>query len=80
MIGVAATIAAPTIVKTLLVDYLLDNDRALDEEAVRLAVAAHARHAETPYNALLAAGCDRHEARRQVAHQIRSLLDTWQRP
>ena len=54
--------------------------KALDEEAVRLAVAAHARHAETPYDALLAAGCDRHEARRQVAHQIRSLLDAWQRP
>ena len=54
--------------------------KALDEEAVRLAVAAHARHAETPYGALLAAGCDRHEARRQVAHRTRSLLDTWQRP
>ncbi len=53
--------------------------KALDEEAVRLAVAAHVRHAETSYDGLLAAGCDRHEARRQVAHQVRSLLDTWQR-
>ncbi len=53
--------------------------KALDEEAVRLAVIAHVRHTETPYDASLAAGCERHEARRQVAHQIHSLLDAWQR-
>jgi len=53
--------------------------KALDEEAVRLAVGAHVRHVKTPYDKLLAMGCDRHEARRRVEHQVHSLLDTWQR-
>ena len=53
--------------------------KAFDEEAVRLAVVAHIRHVETPYDELLAAGRDRHEARRQVEEQVRSVLDTWQR-
>lgn len=53
--------------------------KALDEEAVRLAVVAHARHAMTSYDELLAGGWDRYEARRQVAHQIHAVLDSWQR-
>jgi hypothetical protein len=53
--------------------------KALDEEAVRLAVVAHIRHTKTSYDELLAAGCDRQEARRQVAHQIQSVLECWQR-
>jgi hypothetical protein len=53
--------------------------KALDEEAVRLAVVAHVRHAKTSYDELLARGCDRQEARRQVAHQIQSILECWQR-
>jgi hypothetical protein len=53
--------------------------KALDAEAVRLAVAAHVRHAETSYDELLARGCDRHEARRQVAQQVDSVLSRWRR-
>lgn len=53
--------------------------RALDEEAVRLAVAAHIRHVRTPYDDLLARGRDRREARRLVADQVRSVLDGWRR-
>jgi hypothetical protein len=51
----------------------------LDEEAVRLAVVAHVRHVNTPYDGLLAGGHDRHAARREVAGQVRSVLDSWQR-
>jgi hypothetical protein len=50
----------------------------LDEEAVRLAVVAHIRHVKTPYDQLLAAGQDRHEARRQVENQVHSVLHKWQ--
>ncbi len=53
--------------------------KELDEEVVRLAVGAHVRHVKTSYDALLAAGHDRQEARRQVADQVRSILDGWQR-
>jgi hypothetical protein len=54
--------------------------RSYDEEAVRLAVQAHIRHVETPYDKLLASGQDRHEARRQIESQVRSVLAAWQRP
>ncbi len=37
--------------------------KALDDEAVRLAVIAHLHHVETAYDELLAAGRDRHDAR-----------------
>jgi len=50
-----------------------------DEEAVRLAVLAHIRHVETPYDRLLASGRDRHQARRAIDAQVRSLLAAWQR-
>jgi hypothetical protein len=50
----------------------------LAEQAVHLAVAAHVRHINTPYDQLLAAGQERHEARRQVESQVRSLFDKWQ--
>jgi hypothetical protein len=53
--------------------------RALDEEAVCLAVIAHIRHVQTPYDDLLARGQDRREARRLVTDQVRSVLDRWQR-
>jgi hypothetical protein len=53
--------------------------KSLDEEAVRLAVVAHVRHAKTSYDELLAGGCDRQEARRRVAQQIQSILECWQR-
>lgn len=53
--------------------------KALDEQAVRLAVVARIRHVQTPYDDLLARGQDRREARRLVADQVRSVLDSWQR-
>jgi hypothetical protein len=53
--------------------------KQLDEDAVRLAVVAHIRHAETQYDRLLATGCDRWEARAQVEPQIYSVLDRWTR-
>lgn len=51
--------------------------KTLDESAVQLAVAAHVRHVETPYDKLLVEGCDRHEARRRVADRLRSILHAW---
>lgn len=52
--------------------------RALDEEAVRLAVAAHVRHRETEYDALLASGLERREARAAVAEGVRDVLQRWE--
>ncbi|HPD17705.1 MAG TPA: DUF2293 domain-containing protein [Planctomycetota bacterium] len=54
--------------------------KALDEEAVRLAVAAHVRHTKTSYDQLLARGWDRHDARGEVADQVRSVLSAWEGP
>jgi hypothetical protein len=53
--------------------------KALDEEAVRLAVVAHIRHVQTTYDDLLANGQDRREARRLATDQVRSVLDSWRR-
>ena len=52
--------------------------KALDEEAVRLAVLAHVRHRETPYDALLARGYDRWEARAAVEEAVRRVLQKWE--
>ena len=52
--------------------------KALDPEAVRLAVAAHVRHRETNYDELLGSGLDRHEARDRVALQVGEVLRRWQ--
>jgi hypothetical protein len=52
--------------------------KRLDEEAVRLAVVAHARHAETRYDDLLARGYDRQEARAHVEDAVREVLRRWQ--
>lgn len=51
--------------------------KALDEQAVRLAVIAHVRHAETNYDALLARGYERSEARAQVQDAVARTLDRW---
>jgi hypothetical protein len=51
--------------------------KALDEQAVQLAVAAHVRHAQTGYDVLLATGHERHEARRQVQARVTQVLATW---
>jgi hypothetical protein len=50
----------------------------LDEQAVRLAVVAHIRHAETEYGELLVGGWDRQEARAQVNEQVSAVLSEWQ--
>jgi hypothetical protein len=54
--------------------------RALDEEAVRLAVTAHLRHRETDYDELLARGLERWEARAAVAEAVSLVLQRWQTP
>jgi hypothetical protein len=51
--------------------------KELDEQAVRLAVIAHIRHTETHYDTLLASGCERREARRQVEEVIDRILTRW---
>jgi hypothetical protein len=52
--------------------------KALDEDAVRLAVAAHVRHAETEYDDLLLRGFERWEARESVRAQVDKILSRWQ--
>ena len=49
----------------------------LDGEAIRLAVVAHVRHAETPYDRLLADGHDRSDARAQVQEAVTHVLAEW---
>jgi len=51
--------------------------KALDAEAVRLAVLAHIRHVETNYDDLLAAMHDRSEARMMVRDTVDEILDQW---
>jgi len=51
--------------------------KALDEEAVRLAVTAHVRHRETQYDFLLAKGEERFEARQYVQGAIEGILEHW---
>ena len=51
--------------------------KALDEKAVRLAVIAHVRHRETPYDTLLASGHDRSDAREAVADAVAGVLQRW---
>jgi hypothetical protein len=51
--------------------------KSLDESAVRLAVIAHIRHAETEYDTLLARGYERGEARGRVEREIARILVQW---
>ncbi len=51
--------------------------RALDPDAVRLAVAASVRHIDTDYDALLMAGVDRESARAQVHQRVEEILNAW---
>jgi hypothetical protein len=51
--------------------------KALDEEAVRLAVIAHIRHRETDYDKLLAHGYERGEARATIAKAVTRTLGSW---
>ncbi len=54
--------------------------KALDEEAVRLAVIAHIRHKATSYDVLLAHGLERWEARAAVAGEVQAILFQWAFP
>ena len=51
--------------------------RALDPDAVRLAVAASVRHADTDYDDLLMSGMDRETARRKVWELVEDVLRSW---
>ena len=51
--------------------------KALDEAAVRLAVTAHIRHAETNYDELLLKGIERWDARDKVYPEVSRVLDLW---
>lgn len=51
--------------------------KALDEQAVLLAVAAHVRHVETGYDALLVAGHERHDARSRMRPLVDQVLQAW---
>jgi hypothetical protein len=51
--------------------------RALDPDAVRLAVAASVRHEDTAYDALLMSGIDRQVARDRVYDTVDAVLDAW---
>ncbi len=50
----------------------------LDEEAIRLAVLAHIRHAETGYDNHLGAGMDRAEARALVRSDVSRIACKWE--
>lgn len=54
--------------------------KALDEDAIRLAVLAHIRHAETGYDELLAGGHERWDAREAVAQEVDRIIKQWQAP
>ena len=52
--------------------------KGFDEQAIRLAVVAHVRHAETAYDKLLAAGYDRWAARAAVEGAVAQVLGEWE--
>ena len=51
--------------------------RALEENAVTLAVVASIRHENTPYDELLMAGVARSEARERIREQLDQVLESW---
>src|SRR6476469_7899425 len=51
--------------------------RALDADAVRLAVVASIRHVDTDYDALLMSGVDRESARAQVHQRVEDVVNAW---
>lgn len=51
--------------------------RALDPEAVTLAVVASVRHEDTPYDELLMSGGARSDARERVRPLVDAVLETW---
>jgi hypothetical protein len=53
--------------------------KRFDEEAVQLAVVAHVRHDETPYDELLARGLERRHARDLVREGVDRVLSRWRK-
>ncbi len=53
--------------------------KSFNENAVRLAVIAHIRHAETTYDELLVAGHERREARDRVREKVDQIVKRWKR-
>jgi hypothetical protein len=51
--------------------------RALDRDAIEMAVRASVRHADTEYDDLLMSGVDRDAARTQVQSDVARTLDAW---
>jgi hypothetical protein len=51
--------------------------KVLDQKTIDLAVIAHIRHVETPYDRLLASGRDRYDARAEVEGIVRAVLSKW---
>jgi len=49
-----------------------------DEQAIRLAVIAHIRHTETPYDELLAKGLDRQWARGEIQDRVSEVMAAWE--
>jgi hypothetical protein len=54
--------------------------RALDPEAITLAVIAAIRHGDTDYDDLLMAGADRREARQRIRADVEQVLEEWRNP
>ena len=52
--------------------------RALEPEALELAVTAAVRHEDTRYDALLMSGVERGQARAEVRDELTAVLDRWQ--
>jgi len=52
--------------------------KQLDDQMVRLAVAAHVRHEETDYDGLLGQGWDRRDARGEVREEVERVLESWE--
>jgi len=53
--------------------------KSFDDEAIGLAVQAHVRHRETPYDGLQAKGVDRLDARAAVRGGVERVLERWGR-
>jgi len=51
--------------------------KGFDGDAIDLAVRAHIRHTETPYDQLLMRGNDRAEARKSIAHLVDAVAGRW---
>lgn len=51
--------------------------KSLSDEAVKLAIVAHIRHAETNYDELLVRGVDRGDARDKITDAVNRVLKNW---